>query len=193
MSQPADLARDLIRAMAAGDRGALARLIDLYGRGLTLYCARALHLSGDAEDAVQEVFLRAWGAAARYDPTKGAVSTWLYRIAVNHCIDRNRRHGFRRFIGLAGEDAPEIEDDAPDASRSLAARQNLGLLRRHIAALPDRQRQALLLRVLAEMDTASIAATLGTGTGAVEQLLVRARNTLRDRMGADFMAELGGY
>jgi RNA polymerase sigma-70 factor, ECF subfamily len=181
-------ARDLVAAMAKGDRQALAGLIALYGRGLTLYCARALHLPHDAEDCAQEVFLRAWAAAHRFDPAHAAVSTWLYRIAVNRCIDRNRRSAFRRFLGLE-EEAAEITDARPDVTRSLGAQQQLGQVRRHIAALPDRQRQALLLRVIAEMDTATIAATLGTGVGAVEQLLVRARSTLCARMGDDFMLD----
>jgi RNA polymerase sigma-70 factor (ECF subfamily) len=176
-------AKSLLARMAQGDRRALARLIDLYGRGLQLYCARALAQANDAEDAAQEVFLKAWTHATRYDPARAAVSTWLYRIAVNHCTDRNRRHGFRRFLGL--DAAPEMADDRPDTDRDLSARQGLAAVRAAIATLPDRQRQALLLRVIAEMDTAMIADTLGTSAGSVEQLLVRARATLRKVTGAD--------
>lgn len=186
----ASQARALVARMTTGDRQALARLIELYGRGVTLYCARALRDGTEAQDAAQEVYLRAWTAARSYDPTRAAVSTWLYRIAVNHCIDRNRRTAFRRFFGL--EDAPEPQDDTPDALRTLTAKQDLARTRAEITRLPDRQRQALLLRVIADMDTATIAATLGTGPAAVEQLLVRARATLRHRLGADFSLNQGG-
>lgn len=184
-------AKDLMARIAIGDRHAFAVLIDRYGRGIKIYCARALHQPAEAEDASQEVFLRAWSAAVRYDPARGAVSTWLYRIAVNHCIDRNRRIGFWRFLGLssAGQDQEDpldaVADDGPGADRALAARQQLARVRREIVALPDRQRQALLLRVIGELDTAAIADALGTGKGAVEQLLVRARATLRQRTGID--------
>ena len=154
-----------------------------------LYCARALDVAQDAEDAAQEVFLRAWRKAATYEPAKGAVSTWLYRIAVNHCSDRNRRSAFRRFLGL--EAAGERQDDTPGAARTLIFRAALAAARAEIARLPTRQRQVLLLQVIGAMDTSTIAATLGTGTGAVEQLLVRARATLRQRLGADFIVEKG--
>ena len=177
-------AKTLLARMAQGDRSALARLIDLYGRGLQIYCARALHQPNDAEDAAQEVFLKTWTAASRYDPTRAAVSTWLYRIAVNHCTDRNRRSRFRCFLGL--DSAPGLLDETPGTDRTVSARQSLAAVRAAIATLPDRQRQALLLRVIAEMDTGTIAETLGTTSGSVEQLLVRARASLRHSTGADF-------
>lgn len=184
---PAAQAVALVRAMAAGDRRALSGLIRLHGPGLTSYCARALDRPGEAEDAAQEVFLKAWTAAARFDPDRGAVSTWLYRIALNQCIDMNRRGRFRRFLGLA--EAPEPAEEAPDAFRTLAGREEAAQLRAAVAALPDRQRQALLLRVVGELDNSAIAVTMGTGIGAVEQLLVRARATLRARTGLDLSLE----
>ncbi|WP_428926250.1 RNA polymerase sigma factor [Marinibacterium sp. SX1] len=170
-------AKGLMAALVNGDRRALAALIAVYGPGIRRYAAQALTVGADAEDVAQEVFLRAWRKAASYDPDKGAVSTWLYRIAVNLCIDRNRRGGFRRLVGL--DSLPEPEDDAPGPEADMAARQRLARTRAAIAALPDRQRRAILLRASAELSTAEIAATLGTSEGAVEQLLVRARNTLR--------------
>ena len=126
-----------------------------------------------------------------FDHSEGSVSTRLYRIAVNHCIDRNRRTGFRRFLGLSGDRGEKgdpldsLPDPGPGAERSLAATQALAAVRLAITRLPDRQRQALLLQVVAEMDHAAIALELGTGKGAVEQLLVRARATLRRGTGLD--------
>jgi RNA polymerase sigma-70 factor (ECF subfamily) len=91
----------------------------------------------------------------------------------------------RRFLGFGGAEVPEVEDPSPDALRSLAARQDLAQVRRAVADLPDRQRQALLLKAMAGMDTAEIAGAMGTGPGAVEQLLVRARASLRAKAGLD--------
>ncbi|MBD3788151.1 MAG: sigma-70 family RNA polymerase sigma factor [Sphingomonadales bacterium] len=125
----------------------------------------------------QEVFLRVWRQASRYDPDRAAVSTWIWRIAVNLCIDRNRRIGVRRFLGL--EAAPDPEDEAPGAEEALDARQRLGLARAAMEGLPERQREAILLRAAGGMSTAEIAAAMGVGPGAVEQLLVRARANLR--------------
>ncbi|WP_460272198.1 RNA polymerase sigma factor [Celeribacter sp. ULVN23_4] len=167
-------------AMVQGERAALARLIALYGPGIRRYAAQVLTVSSEAEDVAQEVFLRAWSKAASYDPQKGAVSSWLYRIAVNLCIDHNRRGGFRRFVGL--DSLPEPEDDTPGAEAELAARQRLAQTQAVIRTLPERQRQALMLKAAGELSGAEIAVAMGASEGAVEQLLVRARNALRARL-----------
>lgn len=175
-----DGARALMVGVARGDRAALARLMALFGPGLVRFARQSLRQPADAEDAVQDCFLRAWRAAASYDPARAAVSTWLYRILLRLCIDRNRRTGLRRFLGL--EAAPETMDDAPDTETELAARQELRRTQEAMRQLPERQRQALLLRAVAGQTTAEIAATLGISPGAVEQLLVRARSGLRARL-----------
>lgn len=173
----ADEDRQTMAALATGDRQAMARLIRRHGPGLRRFLAGTLASPHEAEDLAQETFLRVWAAAARYDPDKAAPATWIYRIALRLAIDRNRRTGFRRFLGL--DAAPEPEDDRPGTETDLAARQELALTRRALATLPDRQRRALLLRAVAGMTNADIAATLGISAGAVEQLLVRARAALR--------------
>ncbi len=173
-------ARALMAGVARGDRAALAGLMALFAPGLLRFARQSLSQPADAEDAVQECFLRAWRAAASYDPARAAVSTWLYRILLRLCIDRNRRTGLRRFLGL--EAAPEPVDDTPDTETDLSARQELRRTQEAMRHLPDRQRQALLLRAVAGQTTAEIAVTLGISPGAVEQLLVRARAGLRARL-----------
>ncbi len=180
MQDRAAEATGLMAAMAGGDRQALARLIALYGPGLQRYAHQMLTRADDAEDVAQEVFLRAWRHSGRYDASKAAVSTWLYRIATNLCIDRNRRGGFRRFLGL--EATPEEAADLPDAEQVLDGRQRLAATRAALRRLPDRQRQALVLRAAGELSTAEIAATLGVSPGAAEQLLVRGRAALRQML-----------
>ncbi|SIN86535.1 RNA polymerase sigma factor [Vannielia litorea] len=177
MQDRAAEATHLMAAMAGGDRQALSRLIVLYGPGLQRYAAQMLPRPDEAEDVAQEVFLRAWRHAGRYDPARAAVSTWLYRIATNLCIDRSRRTGFRRFLGL--EAAPEAPTDTPGPHRQLEGRQRLAATRAALRQLPPRQRQALVLRAAGELSTAEIAATLGVTPGAAEQLLVRGRAALR--------------
>lgn len=169
--------------MAAGDRAALSGLIRLYGSGIQNFASRTLGNAADGEDIAQEVFLRAWKQAHRYDPAKAAVSTWLYRITVNLCIDQQRRQGLRRFLGVEAAEEDDLPPDpAPDAETRTDARQRLALLTPALGALPQRQRLALLLRAVADLETNAIAAVLGSSPGAVEQLLVRARATLRSDM-----------
>lgn len=168
-------------ALARGDRAALGLLIRRHGPGLRRFLAGLLSRPDEAEDLAQETFLRAWRAAASYDPARAAPSTWLYRIALHLAIDRNRRQGFRRFLGL--EAAPEPEDETPGPEAVLAARQSLAAARAGLATLPERQRRALLLRAVAGMAVPEIAEVLGISAGAVEQLLVRARTGLRLTLG----------
>lgn len=171
----------LLQRVAAGDQAALVRIIDRHGRGLRLFAARLLGRTDDAEDIVQEVFVAAWKHAGRFDPRKGRATTWLYRIAANRCIDARRRRSFRAFIGLDAM-ADEPADDAPAADARLGARQELAAVRAGLSALPERQRMALLLRAVADMDVPEIAAVMGTSVGSAEQLLVRGRRALREHM-----------
>jgi RNA polymerase sigma-70 factor, ECF subfamily len=171
----------LMRQIADGRDAALARLIALYGPGITRFATRFLGNAADGDEVAQDTFVRAWREAARYDPAKAAVSTWLYRIATNLCIDRQRRGRFWRLVGRGAVDAvdTDIADDAAGAERTLSALQDLAAIRRDIAALPDRQRMAILLAVVADLETPAIAAIMGASRGSVEQLLVRARQSLR--------------
>jgi RNA polymerase sigma-70 factor (ECF subfamily) len=171
----------LLLSVASGDQAALARIIDRHGRGLRLFAIRLLDSTSDAEDVVQDVFVAAWKHAARFDPKKGRASTWLYRIAANRCIDQRRRRSFRAFIGLDTM-SDEPAGDEPAADARLGARQELAIVRGGLAALPERQRMALLLRAVADMDVPEIATVMGVSVGSAEQLLVRGRRTLREHM-----------
>jgi RNA polymerase sigma-70 factor (ECF subfamily) len=171
----------LLLRIASGDQAALAKIIDRHGRGLRLFATRLLGNTGDAEDVVQDVFVAAWKHAVRFDPQKGRASTWLYRIAANRCIDQRRRRSFRAFIGLA-DMSDEPAGDEPAADARMGARQELAIVRGGLAALPERQRMALLLRAVADLDVPEIAAVMGVSVGSAEQLLVRGRRALRQHM-----------
>lgn len=169
---------DLLIRVASGEQAALARLIGRHGRGLRLFAARYLGSAADAEDVVQDVFVAVWKHAARFDPAKGRAATWLYRITANRCIDARRRRSFRAFIGL--DDMQEmLPHEDPQADARVGARQELGIVRHGLLRLPERQRMALLLRAVADLDVPAIAKVMGTSAGSVEQLLVRGRRALR--------------
>ena len=184
-SDTAQEAAELMAEIAAGRESALARLIVLHGRNIVLFAGRYLGNPADGEDIAQETFLKVWRMAGSYDPTRAGVTTWMYRIAVNLCIDRQRRNRFWRVFGRA--DVTEIADalpgGEPDALTKLAGKQRLQRVRVAIAALPERQRMAIMLAAVAGLQTDEIAASMGTSPGAVEQLLVRARRALRHDVG----------
>lgn len=174
---------DLLARIAAGSQGALSQLIARHGRGLRIFAARYLGNASDAEDVVQDVFVTVWKNAGRFDPRRARVSTWLYKITANRCIDQRRRLFLRNFIGLDDLDC-DPASEAPDAEARVSDRQELSIVRGGIAALPRRQRMALLLKVVADLDVPAIAEVMGTSTGSVEQLLVRARRGLRNHVAA---------
>ncbi|MBP1861644.1 RNA polymerase sigma factor [Rhizobium herbae] len=178
----ADIDRSLMLAIATGRQHALAYLVERHGKGLTAFVRRYLGGSReDAEDIVQEVFWTVWRKAAHFDPDKAQVTTWLYRIAANRCIDVGRRNALLRFVGLDAMPADPTLDE-PDAEARISGRSELALARKGILGLPQRQRMALLLRAVADLDIAEIAEVMGATGGSVEQLLVRARRTLREHM-----------
>ena len=107
-------------------------------------------------------------------------AAWLTRIAINRAIDAGRRRRVRRFFGL--EEADAVADEAATAEDETAARGELAAVAADIRALPQRQRAAILLAAGGEHSNSEIAAMLGLSAGAVEQLLVRARRTLRARL-----------
>ncbi|TIS54555.1 sigma-70 family RNA polymerase sigma factor [Mesorhizobium sp.] len=172
---------ELLARVAAGNQGALSQLIARHSRGLRIFAARYLGNAGDAEDVVQEVFVTIWKQAARFDPARGRASTWLYRITANRCIDQRRRRALRAFIGL-----DDVRDSVPseeaDAEAAIAARQELAIVRDGLSRLPERQRMAVLLRAVADLDIAAIAEVMGGSAGSAEQLLVRGRRALRDHL-----------
>ncbi|CAK7261101.1 MULTISPECIES: RNA polymerase sigma factor [unclassified Shinella] len=171
----------LLARVAAGEQLALRQLIDRHGRGLRLFAGRYLGNSDEAEDVVQDVFIAVWKNAKRFDRSKGRATTWIYRIAANRCIDVRRWRKFRIFIGF--EEAHErFPSEDPDLDSWMGARQELAIVRAGLEKLPERQRMALLLRAVADLDVPAIAEVMDASAGSVEQLLVRARRTLRAQL-----------
>ncbi|AZO06569.1 MULTISPECIES: sigma-70 family RNA polymerase sigma factor [unclassified Mesorhizobium] len=172
---------ELLARIAAGSQAALSALMARHGRGLRTFATRYLGHAADAEDVVQEVFVTVWKQAARFDPGRARASTWLYRITANRCIDQRRRRALRNFFGLddVAEEPAALEANAETAT---AARQELAIVRDGLSRLPERQRMALLLRAVGELDIGAIAEVMGASAGSVEQLLVRGRRALRDHL-----------
>jgi RNA polymerase sigma-70 factor (ECF subfamily) len=144
--------------------------------------AVALRFTGnraDADDVAQDVFLKVWTHAASFAPEKASFTTWLYRIAANRCFDLLRSR--RRWSWLGLDAIPETPSSEPRADDAMADREMLNAVRADILALPERQRMALLLVVTAERTAQDVADVLGLSRGAAEQLIVRARQTLRQR------------
>ena len=167
----------LLALYAAGDPAAARLLAQRLTPRVLGYAARLL--GGDraeAEDVAQEAMLRLWRAAPAWRRGEAQVSTWLYRVVTNLCTDRLRARGRRRAVTL--EDAPDMADAAPGVVAGLMAADRQAALAVALAALPDRQRQAIVLRHIEGLANPEIAAVMEIGVEAVESLTARARRGL---------------
>lgn len=172
--------------VAAGEAEAFGDIVAAHQDRLLRLCERLLGDPEEARDAAQETFLKAFRKAADFKP-QGQVYTWLYRIAVNHCLNKLRRRKLVRFLSfgsVAGSD-PEADDDAfdppdgaPDALERLAARASWRATRRAIDQLPENQRAVLVLARFEGLSYRQIAEVLEITEGAVESRLVRAMRRL---------------
>ncbi|SPF78082.1 ECF RNA polymerase sigma factor SigW [Pseudoprimorskyibacter insulae] len=156
---------------AAAARALTARLTPrVYGHAYRLLGDRA-----EAEDVTQEALLRLWRIAPNWREGEAKVSTWLYRVTANLCTDRVRR---KRPSGM--EDMPEMADDGPGADSAMQERARADALQSALHDLPDRQRQAVVLRHIEELGTPEIAAIMDIGPRAVESLVARGKRALAE-------------
>jgi len=169
---------DLVARAGQGDRAAAQALIARHLPKMLTLARRMLGDPAEAEDAVQEAFLRLWTHASRWRPGGAKFETWLYRVTMNKCYDR-----LRRRTPASLDEAAEISDPAPGADKML---ENAGLaaeIDSALAALPERQRAAILLCHHQECGNIEAAEILGISVEALESLLARGRRTLRARLG----------
>ncbi|MDF1585882.1 sigma-70 family RNA polymerase sigma factor [Marinimicrococcus flavescens] len=170
----------LLAAAGRGEGAAFRRLTERHGDRAFSVALRITGRRGDAEDVVQEAFLRAWQHAARWRPGRARFSTWLHRVVVNLCLDRARAAARERPAPM--EAAMELADPAPGAEQRLAQQERERAVLEAVRALPERQRAALALVHAGGLGQAEVAEVLELSVGAVESLLSRARRSLRERL-----------
>jgi RNA polymerase sigma-70 factor (ECF subfamily) len=149
------------------------------------FAARMLADRTEAEDVAQEAMLRLWRMAPDWQQGEAKVVTWLYRVASNLCLDRLRRS---RPRGL--DEVAEPEDAAPGVVARLIEADRAMALDEALAALPDRQRQAVVLRHMEGLTNPEIAAVMDIGVEAVESLVARGKKGLTGLLSGR-RAELG--
>ncbi len=179
---------DLVRRLSGGEEEAFARIYLRYRRRVFSTAYRIMRDAADAQDATQEIFLKAYRALPSWNPDKSSLSTWLFRLASNHAIDcwRSRKRRLRAESG--GE---HLESSEPRSARAEFHRSPLRLLEAREAAdmiaccigeLPDLQRRFVVLRYFGELTLAEIAELEGRSIGTVKGLLHRATHSVRRRL-----------
>ncbi len=166
---------DLLRGIAQGDRRCFQRLMERHVRAMLALATRVLRNADDADEIVQEAFLKVWTLAPKWrSDSEAKFSTWLYRVVLNASLDRLRRVRF-----VAEDEAEEQADPAPGGLERVMARQRERLVTVAMAEMPSRQRQALSLYYFSDLTAPEAARVLGLSLGAMEALLVRGKRSLR--------------
>jgi len=159
-----------------GDQEAFTRLVEQYQAPVFHLCYRMLDDEGDAEDAAQETFLRAYRSLKRYDPARSFI-TWLLSIAAHYCIDQHRK---RRLPATPLDVLPEeiIPDGLPVPEKVSSEREINQRLRSLLNSLSPPDRAAVIMRYWYDFSDEEIAAALKLTVSAVKSRLHRSRREL---------------
>lgn len=172
-----DIAQDDDAALLArygdGDASAARLLAARLTPRIYAHAVRVLGDGAEAEDVTQDALMRLWRIAPEWRVGEAKVTTWLYRVVANLCTDRLRK---RRTTPL--EDVAEPADPAPSAPAVMQEASRAQALQDALASLPDRQRQAVVLRHIDGLANPEIAAILDIGVEAVESLTARGKRAL---------------
>ena len=166
----------LLVLYANGDSGAARALTLRLVPRMLGYAARLLGDRAEAEDVAQEAMLRLWRIAPDWRQDEAKVITWLYRVVTNLSTDRLRTRQRRRLSAL--DDAPDVEDGTPSAEAGMIEADRMLALNAALAHLPDRQREAVVLRHIEGLTNPEIAAVMEVGVEAVESLTARGKRAL---------------
>lgn len=165
---------DLVRRIGGGDAQAIDQFVRLKLPRMTALAHRLLGDAHEAEDVVQDLFVRVWRQAKSWTPGVARFDTWMHRVALNLCADRLRR--VRPEPLPPGWDAP---GPAPNADARIEEADRARLVDRALRDLPDRQREAIVLVHYQGLGGAEAAGAMEISVEALESLLARARRTLR--------------
>jgi RNA polymerase sigma-70 factor (ECF subfamily) len=168
----------LLQRVGRSDASAVRELVARKLPRLLSLAQRLLGRRGEAEEVAQEAMLRVWKQAAQWQGGHARFDTWLHRVAVNLCYDRLRA----RHDEASSDELDEHADPALAPDESLQAAQRSRQVAAALAALPSRQREALVLQYYQDLSNTQAADVMGISIEALESLLARARRNLRDRL-----------
>lgn len=173
---------ELASAAAAGSREAFDVIVERHRRAVYQVCYRFMNNHEDASDLAQDAFVRAWRGLKSFKG-QAALSTWLYRIAVNACLNRVST---RTPITEPIDSTSALEDARVEGAQHKMLREERAVaVRKAIANLPEKQRATLILRTYHELSHQQIADTLGSSVGAVKANFFHALNNLKKILGSE--------
>jgi RNA polymerase sigma-70 factor, ECF subfamily len=168
----------LVAKAGRGDRRAASALVEAVSPKVWRVAWRLLRNSAEAEDVTQDAMIRIWKVAPTWKPGRAKFETWLHQVTTNLCFDRLRKAG--RFVDETA--APEPSDTAPLPDAHLAGPALRARIDLALAALPDRQRAAIILTHYEGLSGKDAGEVLGISVDALESLLARGRRALRSML-----------
>ena len=177
MAEQRDSNEQLMVRVGRGDRDACRLLVERHLGRIHAFTTRVLGNRSEGEDVAQEVFLRLWKHASRWQPTGAKLTTWLHRIALNLCLNLKER---RREI--PSEHVPDAADPGPGPAEAVRRKEMERHVNDALAELPTNQRAAITLCHYQGMRQAAAAEILGLSVEALESLLARGRRGMRSRL-----------
>jgi len=171
---------DLMRRISTDDGKAVEEMYDRFGSLVYRMAYQAMPTRADAEDAVQEIFVRLWRTAKRYDPKRAALVTWVMLISRRHLVDKLRRTQARVKASSLEAGQEQAPRDVPDLARLEQDERFAGLLER-VAGLPELQRTVVMRAYLGGQTLRQIGEELNTPIGTIKSALSRALVRLRER------------
>ncbi len=176
--------KEIIKQIKAGHTEAYGDFIREYHKKVLGYCLSMLSNRTDAEEAVQDIFVKAYNSLGRFKGNS-AFSTWLYRITANHCLDILRKKNRRKTVSLDAlieEEGSRIEGLFASNRVESSALENRDLADKILSTLPSDYRTILTLREANSLEYQEIAAILGCSLDAVKGRLARARKHLQGNL-----------
>lgn len=178
---------ELMLAVCNGDQSAYQAIVKKHLKPISHYAFRMLGSTKDTEDITQETFLRLWLNAAKWEPRKSNLSTWLHRIAHNLCIDYLRKHSRLQQAGQCGTEQDWLEkvatshtDQQPgENTADLDAAAEAKLVHLALQDLPESQRSALMLCHYQGFSNKEAADIMNISVKALESAMARAKRSLR--------------
>jgi len=180
-SEQADADLDLMRRVAANEERAVEELYDRFGSLVYRMAYQAMPTRAEAEDAVQEVFVRLWRTAKRYDPKRAALVTWVMLISRRHLVDKLRRSQARVRASSLEEQLTQSPGGSPETGATMETSERYQALLEKVEALPELQRTVVMRAYLGGQTLRQIGEELGTPIGTVKSALSRALVRLRER------------
>lgn len=171
---------DLMTQVAADDEAAITRLYDRFGSLVYRMAYQAMPSRSDAEEVVQEVFIRLWRTAGRYDPKRASLVTWVMLISRRHIVDRLRRSR-ARVKPSALEEGWSPPADLPASDSAMDLQERFGLVMERIEQLPELQKTVVKRAYLNGQTLKQIGIELGIPLGTIKSALSRALVRLRER------------